>query len=161
MNNVLEYLENIDVNNQKGIKDLKDYISYQDLKIISKRIGTFLIRKTASRKAIPIYMEKGAKCVSLFMGSLYAGCFYTLLNTDLPAKRLKDIMNVLESDIILTDNDHLKTIKEIFPEKSIYCYEDMVKSEIDSSLLKTRREASLSIDPVYANFTSGSTGVPK
>ena len=161
MNNVLEYLENIDVNNQKGIKDLKDYISYQDLKIISKRIGTFLIRKTASRKAIPIYMEKGAKCVSLFMGSLYAGCFYTLLNTDLPAKRLKDIMNVLESDIILTDNDHLKTIKEIFPEKSIYCYEDMINSDIDLSLLSKRRENSLSGDPVYANFTSGSTGVPK
>ena len=161
MNNVLEYLENIDINNTNGIRDIKHFISYQDLKEDSKKIGSFLAAKVSPRSPIPIYMEKEASCVSLFMGSLYAGCFYTLLNTSLPAKRLNDILQVLESNFILTDYEHLETAHTYFPNKTIYCYEDMVKSEIDSSLLKTRREASLSIDPVYANFTSGSTGVPK
>lgn len=161
MNNVLEYLENIDINNLNGIQDLNNFLSYQDLKKDSKKIGTFLASKIPARSPIPIYMEKSTKCISLFMGSLYANCFYTLLNTDLPTKRLNDILEVLESNIILTDYDHLKKAKDYFPNKTIYCYEDMLKTTIDLSLLEARRNTSLSIDPVYANFTSGSTGVPK
>ena len=57
MNNVLEYLENIDINNLNGIQDLNNFLSYQDLKKDSKKIGTFLASKIPARSPIPIYME--------------------------------------------------------------------------------------------------------
>lgn len=159
MKNVLEYLEEIDSNNK--ITDGTKSISYEELKTNSKKIGSALAKIVKKNAPVPIFMDKSVSLLETFMGVLYAGGFYSLLNTGLPKPRLTQIMEVLDVDYIVTDNNNESVIKEYFPDKNILLYEDLVKSAIDEELLNGIRKKSLDVDPVYANFTSGSTGVPK
>lgn len=159
MTNVLEFLENNHSSNYLIDKNRK--ITYDELLINSKKIGTYLGKIIRKNSPVPIYMEKGTKTLEVFMGSIYAGGFWTLLNVGLPDNRIKQIMEVLDTDYIVTDYDNFEKIKSIFEDKQIILYDDMIKEKIDDKRLQKIRKASIDLDPVYANFTSGSTGVPK
>lgn len=159
MKNVLEYLENVKTNNL--IIDKNGSINYQELKEMSKKIGSGLAKFVKNNDPVPIYMEKGISALEVFMGALYAGGFYSLLNVGLPKMRLLQIVNVLDVDYIITDNEHLEDAKIYFADKKIILYEDLIKEEINEKLLEDIRSKKVDLDPVYANFTSGSTGVPK
>ena len=52
------------------------------------------------RQAVPLFCQKSVDCLSAFFGSVYAGCFYVLLNPELPASRLQQILSILESDYV-------------------------------------------------------------
>lgn len=159
MKNVLEYLENI--SNDNKVIDKNGSITYKDLQVVSKKIGSGLAKYVKNNDPVPVYMEKGIPCLEVFMGSLYAGGFYSLLNAGLPKMRLEQIISVLDVYYVVTDKEHLENAKEFFPNKELILYEDLVDSEIDDELLSNIRTRKLDVDPVYANFTSGSTGVPK
>lgn len=159
MKNVLEYLENIKSTN--CVIDKDESKSYADLLVDSKKIGSALTKYVEKNKPVPVFMEKGIACLETFMGALYAGGFYSLLNVGLPKARLDQIMGVLDVDYLVTDNTHLEMAREMFPDKNILLYEELVNSGIEEAKLNEIRNNSLDVDPVYANFTSGSTGVPK
>ena len=159
MKSVLEFLENN--NSENKIIDVSGSITYKELKENGKRIGSFLSTRVNKNMPVPIYMEKGIKALELFVGVLYSGAFYSLLNTNLPKKRLIQIMDVLDSDFIITDKDHYECAKEYFENKEIILYEDIIKFDINEATLSNIFKQILDIDPVYANFTSGSTGTPK
>ena len=159
MKNVLEYLENVKTNNL--VIDKNGSISYQKLLENSKKIGSGLGKFVKNNDPVPVYMEKGISALEVFMGALYSGGFYSLLNVGLPKMRLEQIINVLDVDYIVTDNEHLEDAKEFFPDKELILYEDLIKEEINDDLLNEIRKKKIDLDPVYANFTSGSTGVPK
>lgn len=159
MKNVLEYLENVKTNNL--VIDKNGSISYQKLLENSKKIGSGLGKFIKNNDPVPVYMEKGISALEVFMGALYSGGFYSLLNVGLPKMRLEQIINVLDVDYIVTDNEHLEDAKVFFPDKELILYEDLIKEEINDDLLNEIRKKKIDLDPVYANFTSGSTGVPK
>lgn len=156
---VLEYLENNKSNNL--IVDKNGAISYDALLKNSKRIGSFLVDKISKNAPVPIFMEKSKETLSAFLGVLYAGGFYSLLNTSLPKSRLEQIMSVLEVNYLITDKENEETAREYFPYKKIYIYEDIISTKIEEEKLLNIRKNMVDVDPVYANFTSGSTGVPK
>ena len=163
MKTVLEYLENSNKNNSEKIAviDENGEYTYNELEEISKKIGTGLSKKIDQHKPVPILMEKGRDTLVTFFGSLYAGGFYVLLNPDLPRERLKNILNTLEVNYLVTGNEYLQLAKELVEEENVFRIEDLKETKIDEEKLKQIRESALSIDPVYANFTSGSTGIPK
>ena len=159
MKNVLEYLENVKTNNL--VIDKNGSISYQKLLENSKKIGSGLGKFVKNNDPVPVYMEKGISALEVFMGALYSGGFYSLLNVGLPKMRLEQIISVLDVDYIVTDNEHLEDAKVFFPDKKLILSEDFIKEEINDDLLSEIRKKKVDLDPVYANFTSGSTGVPK
>ena len=159
MKNVLEYLENVKTNNL--VIDKNGSINYQELLVVSKKIGSGLGKFVKNNDPVPVYMEKGIEALEVFMGALYSGGFYSLLNVGLPKMRLEQIMGVLDVDYIVTDNEHFASAKEFFPNKKLILYEELIKEEINEELLLNIRKKKVDLDPVYANFTSGSTGVPK
>ena len=156
---VLEYLENI--NNHNKVIDINGSFTYQEVLEKARKIGSYLGRLVLRNKPVPVFMEKSKETVVTFMGILYAGSFYSLLNAGLPEVRLKQIMNVLDVDYLVTDYEHLSDAQKMFPDKKIYLYEEMVKEDVNDELLSSIRKRMLDSDPVYANFTSGSTGIPK
>ena len=84
-----------------------------------------------------------------------------MLNPELPNSRLKQILEVLNADIILTDKNNVDIAKEISNNENILEVEELIESSIDDDKLQKIREQMLDMDPVYVNFTSGSTGTPK
>ena len=162
MKTILEYLERANLQNSEKIAvvDENGKYTYNELLNLSKKIGSALSQKTESKNPIPVLMEKGKDTLATFFGISYAGCFYVLLNPDLPKTRLENIIQVLDAKFIITDNEHLEFAKEI-TDKEILLLQDLMNSQIDEQKLQEIREQALDMDPLYTNFTSGSTGVPK
>lgn len=92
---------------------------------------------------------------------MYAGGFYSVLNTELLQNRLQTTVSVLNPKVIVTSESLLETAKEYFPERKIVTFEDLAKSEPDYAKLGEIRNHKIDTDPLYINFTSGSTGTPK
>ena len=133
MKTVLEYLENSTKKNSEKIAviDQNGKYTYKELEEISKKIGTGISEKIEAKKPVPILMEKGRVALSTFFGAAYAGCFYILLNPDLPSVRLEHIINVLQAKYLITDNQHLEIAKGLVNENEILLIEDLQKTKIN------------------------------
>ena len=177
LRNILEYLEQ-DALSFPGktalIDETKSY-TYEEFLHISRCIGSALAGKLGAgaegltaparsrllRKPVAVLLEKGCDTLCTFMGIVYAGCFYVQLNPEFPESRMKQIQDVLDAPFIVTNNDHLETAEKIAPKDRILLVDDLIASSEDPEILSAIRERAVDTDPLYANFTSGSTGVPK
>ncbi|MEG1475787.1 MAG: amino acid adenylation domain-containing protein [Longicatena sp.] len=162
MINVLEYLEESarKFPNKIAFQDESTSITYQELVIESKRMGSSLAKLVKPRTPIPVYMEKSVETMTLFFGIVYAGCFYVMLDTKQPKVRVDHILATLESDFIVSADSAAEDFEKL--EFKGTCIDVLdLKQDIDEGLLARIRAQALDIDPLYGIFTSGSTGVPK
>lgn len=160
---VLEYLETSAARfpAKAAVIDEAGSLSYQELLQASQRIGSALALHSPARRPVPVLMEKSARTLCTFLGAAYAGCFYVLLNPELPHPRLCQVLEVLGAEWLVTDERHRPLAEALFPAEGILTAEALARQPADLPLLARRREKMLDLDPLYANFTSGSTGVPK
>lgn len=160
MKNILDYLESTAL--RKGTETAVEFedkaISWQELMTLSQQIGTGIAKKISPKNPIPILAGKSISILCTFFGAVYAGCFYVLLNPQLPEVRLKSILNTLEADYLFTTDENFELGKRLCSDVTII---DSLIDDTDSALLADIRSKAIDADPLYALFTSGSTGVPK
>lgn len=144
-----------------ALRDDKHSYSYSEFLSRARAVGSALSKTVKPHSPVGIYMEKDAEAVTAFFGTAYAGCFYCVLNTELPQNRLALTVSVLKPAVIITTAELLDTAKEYFPNETVVVFEELVNSEISDSRLGEIRGAMIDADPLYVNFTSGSTGTPK
>lgn len=163
MINVLEYLERTTqlYPDKTAVSDGVVSYSFSELSERSRRAGTFLADICKARTPVPFMLEKGSETLAAFFGAVYAGCFYVLINPELPAARIEQIINVLGVDFVVTDEEHKDDAGSIEGVSRVYLTDSLFAREADDDKLSGIREGALDVDPLYANFTSGSTGVPK
>ena len=140
--------------------DSRSY-SYAEFYRLSRRIGTGLARLTGPKQGVGVFLEKNADAVAAFFGIQWAGCFYSVLNTELPGPRLNQIAAQLGPAVIVTCRELLAQAEEIFPGQSLVCLEELAEIPEDDAALAAIQARAIDTDPLYVNFTSGSTGVPK
>ena len=163
MKTILEYLENSEKkhNSKVAVIDETGRYTYKELVENSKKIGSGILKKIDKGNPVPVLMEKGKETLSTFFGIVYAGCFYCLLNPSLPETRLKNIINTLNAKYIVTDQEHSELATKLVNKDCILLEEDLKNTDINQTKLNLIRQEILDVDPLYANFTSGSTGIPK
>lgn len=162
MKNILEYLEESSkILSDSGVSEGPIKNTYIEILNKSRILASNLYGKTPMRKPIPIFMDKGIDCLCAFFGVLYLGCFYVLINPDLPADRINNIINALKPNIIITNDKYIDKAITIFNNVEIYQIKDLFEGSIKDKELSIIRAKMVDTDPMYANFTSGSTGVPK
>ena len=183
MNNVLAYLETSAKRfpDKTALADLEEEVSFSQLEETAKRIGTALAGKIHRCCPVPVLLPKCVKAVEVFLGAVYAGCFYTMLDQRQPKERLARILQTLNAKVLVTDKEGLELAKTLLeeengerdagslPEKEaavrekpeILLFEDLAGGAQDSVLLQSIRGKMVDTDPLYVNFTSGSTGIPK
>ena len=163
MTNILEYLErSAQLYPEKpALVDERQSITFTQALEDSRRVGSSLALSLAKGQPVAVYMEKSVKNLCAFWGIVYAGGFYVSFNTQLPTSRLQQMQSVLQAPFVITDEEHRAALEEVFPPRRILLYQDLVKSAVDRALLAQIRQRHVDTDPLYANFTSGSTGVPK
>ncbi|MEG1641380.1 MAG: AMP-binding protein, partial [Ruthenibacterium sp.] len=161
--NILSYLEEkaLVYPDKTAFADENTAITFHNLQIQAQRIGTVLSKSIAVRNPVALFMEKSVAAMAGFMGTVYAGCFYVMLDTKHPINRIDAIFKILDSKILLTDEKHYEQAKALGFDGEILRIEELVTEEIDEGYLAEIRAQTLDIDPLYAIFTSGSTGVPK
>ena len=161
--NVLEYLERSvrKAPDKTAVIDGQGSYSFMAAERNSRLVGTVLADKINIRTPVAVMMEKGFLALCAFWGIVYAGGYYVMLNPELPKERLKKIQEVLNAEYVITDINSRSMAEEIFPSSSVLMAEEMTEGHIDNERLQKIRSCMIDTDPLYVNFTSGSTGVPK
>lgn len=161
--NVLDYLERSEklTPDQIAFADEKTSCTYRELKQTAKAIGTYLAAQVSPGSPVPVLMEKGVLAVCAFMGAVYAGCFYVMLDPKLPAERIRKILHTLDADLVITEENAQKPYQELAFEIKQGDITEAAQSAIDEKKLAEIRKKSQDTDPLYTMFTSGSTGIPK
>lgn len=163
MRNVIQYLENSTslFPDKVAVADEYGSCTYKEILDKCQHVGSALAGRIKYGAPVAVLMEKGIETLSAFWGTVYAGGYYALLNPDLPVSRLSKIQEVLCAEYVITDTAHKELAEEIFHAESICLIDDLKDTPIDPEALQRIRCRMIDTDPLYANFTSGSTGVPK
>ena len=168
-NSVLDLIEGQAIINKDKIAftDPAKEISFGQLYLFSRKIGTFLAGRIEKRSPVSFYMEKSCDAVVGMFGAVYAGGFYSFLDVRQPVVRAESILNTLKPRVVFTDSSMLDKAKELSLPKGceLILLDELISKmdelPVDDEKLGSIRALSQDIDPLYVNFTSGSTGVPK
>lgn len=143
----------------------KRNISYSEFVKDAKLIGSNISEKTSLKKEpIVIFIDKTINCLEAMMGVLYSGNFYTIIDTKTPEERAKNIIETLESKIIIVDKKNISKLNKyefIKDNIKILIFEELLEGEASQEKLDVIRDKQIDTDPMYVLFTSGSTGIPK
>lgn len=181
MKNILEQLEKNEALNPTALLcgDENEDITYHEMLLSARKAGAFLSEHTPTRKPVALYVEKSVPVLVGFFSIVYAGCFYSVLDPSQPPSRTAMILEKLAPKVVISTQENKEKIEEIIsnlcddnkPElliledipgiKDRHCTDNCQLSNEEEQKLQEIRTASIDVDPLYVNFTSGSTGVPK
>lgn len=135
-------------------------LTWAQVKSRAQRIGSRLAQLIAGQSPVLILMEKSAECVCAMLGAVYAGCFYTPLDSSMPEARMALIARTLRPAAVLYEERFAAVASRIANGAPALCASD-IQAAPDEALLRARRQAHIDGDLLYVLFTSGSTGTPK
>jgi len=167
-NNVLQLMEESAKKypDKHAFGDTEKDITFAELVASCKRVGTFLADKINIGDAVGFYMDKSVDATCGMFGAVYAGGFYSFLDVKQPQARTESVLGILEPKVIFTDKENVEKISGYNTTAEILVLEDVLedlnqKNVIDEEKLQKVRTNFQDVNPLYVNFTSGSTGVPK
>ncbi len=163
MKNVLDYFENTVTKyaRKTAVDDGNILMTWEELQECSMKIGTALLHRTCSGRAVVILMKKSAMTLAAMIGAVYAGCFYTVIDPEQPADRLCKILRISGPEIVLTCGKDTVLPSQIRYQGQVLSVEEAVFEKADENALKAVRRKTGRKDILYCMFTSGSTGTPK
>lgn len=135
-------------------------LTWAELRALSRQMGTWISLHAPIQSPVLILMEKRPLCIAAMLGAVYAGCFYTPVDSSMPRARMHIIADVLRPAVILCEANHHEAAQALAGDASI-CMIEEIPSFADALLLGARRALHIDNDLLYVLFTSGSTGIPK
>lgn len=163
MKNILQYLELYAQQSpdKTAFADENSAITYGELYRRSAAVGSALTALGGENRPVAIYMGRGAAAVAAMWGITYSGNFYVVLDVSAPRDRQRLILDTLQPAGIVTDELHCGAARELGGGREPLLYEELCRTAVDEERLLAVRRRMIDTDPLYALFTSGSTGVPK
>lgn len=147
-----------------AFSDSEFRITFQELYDVGRCLGTLIYEKNSERQPVAFYMEKGVPAVKGIIGTLFAGAAYSFIDVRQPMERAEKTLQILDPAIVITDRKTAE--KGRLPGFGDGCIllEDMLQtaSQLPAERLLEKGQIDYTdTDPLYINFTSGSTGIPK
>ncbi|MBQ9043022.1 MAG: amino acid adenylation domain-containing protein [Eggerthellaceae bacterium] len=164
MHSVLEWLAaDAGANpDKKAFADVESAVTYAELLAQVRAIGSAVARRVEPRQPVALYLEKTTRAIAGLLGVACAGCCYSFIDTRQPAARIAKILETLQPAFVIVDAATADQARESFPTGTeLVGIEELLAAEPDGQLLAERRAQAQPGDPLYINFTSGSTGAPK
>jgi amino acid adenylation domain-containing protein len=163
--NVLQYLDKATKSfpTKLAFVDDKNSVTYEALQTRSKQIGISIIQKTSAaiRQPIVVFVDRNIESLVAFMGVAYSGNFYVPIDVQMPKLRVELILNTLQPKAVVVTPSSKAFSEEVAPQLLAIDYEETKSTEIDEIAILKIRNTIIDRDPIYATFTSGSTGIPK
>ena len=162
-NNILDLLERSCRNypDKAAFGDVERDITFRKLVASAKSVGTLLADKIRIAEPVAFYMDKSVDAVCGMFGTVYAGGFYSFLDVKQPQARTESVLGILEPKVIFTDEENYERISSYNTNAEILLLNGYLDGEVDEEKLLMVRRSFQDVNPLYVNFTSGSTGIPK
>lgn len=138
--------------------DKYESVTYVELKNRAYRIASYLIKSGYTKVPIAINMEKSIRCLSVMLGILYCGSYYTVLDEVMPEKRIDQIFELLNPACIILNDEKSIEYDYLYPQ---IAYDQIIFSNVDEVSISKIRKTIQPVDLAQIIFTSGSTGTPK
>ena len=105
MRNVLDWLECAACFSPSAVAfdSPVEKLTWGEVMTRAKQIGSWIAERLPTQSPVLILMEKRPVCIAVMLGAVYAGCFYTPLDTGMPLARMKVIAKVLQPKLILCE----------------------------------------------------------
>ena len=161
--NVLEFLEETERKypTRTAVDDGTVCLSWRELKDLSQRMGTLFCEICDQGEPVVILAEKSARILAAMFGVVYAGCFYVMVDPSQPAARIREILKILEPQLVVLNDENEELLDEAGYTKRKYILQKSIGKKVDIERLQQIRRQSRGTDLLYGIFTSGSTGTPK
>ncbi len=149
--------------------DSEREISFYFVNKKSKAIGTYIAKKSlelgenCDKGIMPVAVMTGRHVITpvTYLGVVQAGKFYVPMDPTVPIHRLNQIINVANPKLLICDEENLGKAKELDFSGEIIGLEDILDTDIDCEILDSCQSKMTEKSPLYAIFTSGSSGRPK
>jgi len=166
-NNIIKLFENTveQYPNKVCIIDKDSIVSFRELQHNSKQIAFQILRYTNQAKNCPIaiFLPKSKEVYEADIACTYSGNIFMNLDVKTPIARIKNIIDLIQPVLVITNNKYIDVLKESLIGKEVVNLEDLrVESDEDTDLiLGSRLQTMIDTDPFCIINTSGSTGTPK
>jgi amino acid adenylation domain-containing protein len=141
-----------------AVKTKSQSLTYDELNRLSNRAAHALLARCDGNEPIALLFNQGAGLITASLGVLKAGKAYVSIDLSLPPAKATDILEHVQSRLIVTDKDHLSLAHELAGDGLKILNLD----EMDGALPDENLGLSISPDQIaYIHYTSGSTGEPK
>ena len=166
MINVLEYLEQtlerIDSPDKVAFTGGDgDSLSFRQLSDLSRSCGSYLADNKIKKQPVAVFMQKSPQMIAAFLGVVYGGNYYIPLDSEMPAFRVRLILEAVDPPLIICDYITSALVAEWGLPYPTVNFKDICNHPVDSDALSLVRSNAIDADPLYVVFTSGSTGIPK
>lgn len=142
--------------------DESGILTFAELQQIARQIGSQLLKYKKDRQPVVVMSGRHRLTPACFLGVVYSGNFYAPIDATMPVARLTQILQVIQSDVMIVDRDNMKTVEKLEFRGTILILEELMEdTAVDEAGLERIRRKMSSDMPLYTIFTSGSTGVPK
>lgn len=144
-----------------ALEDAKRTVNYQELHQTSVNIADFLCKREESfKKPVVVFIDRNIESLMAFYAVLYTGNFYVPIDITQPETRVRLILETL--DPVYAINASGKKTSYEMDQISVYDFDDLEQApEASHEEIEKIQKKMIDTDPMYAMFTSGSTGVPK
>jgi D-alanine--poly(phosphoribitol) ligase subunit 1 len=163
--NVLEYLEEAGMKfpGKTAFTGEGRSITYSGLIENARRIASYILDNTNNEKGKPVvvFIDRNIESLVMFMGVAYCGNFYVPIDMQMPKQRVELILKTLGPVAAAVLGSDLDYVRSVSPDLTTIIYEEAIGHSVDMERLSTIRRNTIDTDPLYATFTSGSTGLPK
>ncbi|MCL1983382.1 MAG: amino acid adenylation domain-containing protein [Clostridiales bacterium] len=164
--NAIEFLENAAAKfpNNVACAHGKAAYTYSELQSKAKGIASQLIKICSPSDPVLLFMEKSCEALFGLWGVVCAGCCYAVVDTALPAHRIRTIISTLDAKCIITKANHAPMLRSLGFAGQILDADSMLGGAVssdDEHRLEEIKESICDVDPLYVMFTSGSAGTPK
>lgn len=164
MNNILDMLENaaFKYGNKIAFADKENSISYISLWDKAKKIAMVLKDKVELGQPVAILMDKSVDAICVLFGVVCSGAAYSFVERQQPSTRIQNILNTLNPAVVIWDKEQQVSSEIEYVQIGFdKINDDIGYINLDDSFLESIRKEIIGMQPLYINFTSGSTGIPK
>ncbi len=165
--NIIEYLEKVTLKNnaeKTAVIDENSEMDFLTLTKEAKKVATIIFStKDFINKPIAVFLPKGVQSVIANLGITYSGNIYMNLDVKNPDNRIKNILEKIKPEAIITNRMLANKILSIAgSDISVVIVDELPAGlEVSEELIFGRLENIIDTDPYCIINTSGSTGTPK
>ena len=139
--NILDWLEATSARcpDAPAVGDDQTDCTWAQLADTARRAGSFLASRTMPRRPVAFYLEKSVSAFAAMLGTVYAGCCYSVLDTRQPASRTLQVLDTLTPAFLVTDEAHAAAAAALGYSGQIIRLDDLLAAPADAALLAARR----------------------